>query len=126
MAGVETRNINRDSLFLLADLTFEGHTETQRVKVRNLSTGGLMGESDLQIEAGARLSVELRNIGKIDGTVAWVQGRRFGVAFEQEVDPKLARSQVGGQNGESNVPRFARAVLEQTPAEKQRTNIRPL
>ena len=125
MAGVNTRNIDRDSLFLMADLTLAGQTEATRVKVRNLSAGGLMSEADVPVERGMRVVVELRNIGKVDGTVAWVQGRRFGVAFEKEIDPKLARSQVS-TGGESNVPRYARSTVDYSSQAEWRKNIRPI
>jgi hypothetical protein len=109
MSGVETRNINRDSLFMLAELTFIGSDEPVRVKVRNLSKGGMMAEADLDIERGARITVSLRNVGDVMGSVAWVQGQRFGVAFEKEIDPKLARAQIGGQS--SDVPKYARPAM---------------
>lgn len=96
MSSVETRNVARDSLFLFAQLTFEGQTETHRVKVRNLSAGGMMAETgDIKTSRGDRLGIELRNVGVIKGTVAWAQDNRFGVAFETEIDPKIVRAPVG-------------------------------
>lgn len=96
MSSVDTRNVSRDSLFLFAQLTFDGRTEPQRVKVRNLSAGGMMAESsDVSAAQGDRLEIELRNVGTIKGSVAWVQDNRFGVAFETEIDPKIVRAPVG-------------------------------
>lgn len=94
MSAVDTRNLNRDSLFLMADLVVEGAAAPQRAKVRNLSPGGMMAESEIEVERGARITVELRNIGKVQGSVAWIQGNRFGVAFEQEIDPMEVRLDV--------------------------------
>lgn len=91
MTGVETRSVARDSLFLLADIRIEQGAEVHRVRVRNLSDGGMMGEGHLRVQRGHRVSVELRNIGAVGGTVAWVQDSRFGVAFDEEVDSQKAR-----------------------------------
>ena len=35
----------RDSLFVMADLRLDGNEETHRIKMRNLSAGGMMGEA---------------------------------------------------------------------------------
>jgi hypothetical protein len=96
MTGVETRSVARDSLFLLADIRVEHKAEAHRVRVRNLSDGGMMGEGQLRVQRGHRVSVELRNIGAVAGTVAWVQDNRFGVAFDEEVDSQMARRPLQG------------------------------
>lgn len=109
MSSLETRNVARDSLFLFAELTFEGQPDTVKVKVRNLSAGGMMAEGgNGEASRGDRLSIELRNVGSVKGNVAWVQGNRFGIAFETEVDPMIVRAPVGA--GE-NTPRFVRPPL---------------
>ena len=91
MTGVETRSVARDSLFLLAEIRVEQSAETHRARVRNLSDGGMMGEGQLRVQRGHRVVVELRNIGAVNGTVAWVQDNRFGIAFDEEIDSQLAR-----------------------------------
>lgn len=91
MAGVETRSVSRDSLFLLANVRVEQDEETHRVRVRNLSDGGMMGEGQFKIRRGDRVEVELRNVGMVQGSVAWVQDQRFGIAFDEEIDSQLAR-----------------------------------
>lgn len=96
MSNVETRTVDRDSLFLLAQLRVHGEDTVYRVKVRNLSAGGMMAEGDVPVTRGDRLYVELRNIGWVDGNVAWKQDNRFGIAFVDEIDPKAARAPVTG------------------------------
>jgi len=91
----ENRQLGRDSLFLMADLRVDGMDGEYRIKVRNLSAGGMMGEGTVRVVRGAVVSVHVRNIGWVAGTVAWVQENRFGVAFCDEIDPKLAREKVG-------------------------------
>jgi hypothetical protein len=83
--------VARDSLFLLADIRIEQEAEVHRVRVRNLSDGGMMAEGSLKVKRGHRVDVELRNIGSVPGTVAWVQDDRFGIAFDAEIDSQKAR-----------------------------------
>lgn len=91
MTGVETRSVARDSLFLLADIRVERGDEVHRVRVRNLSDGGMMAEGNLRVQRGHRIEVNLRNIGRVPGSVAWVQDDRFGIAFDENVDSQKAR-----------------------------------
>lgn len=96
MTGVETRSVARDSLFLLADIRIEQGVETHRVRVRNLSDGGMMAEGNLKVKRGHRVEVELRNIGCVAASVAWVQDNRFGIAFDEEIDSQRARRPLQG------------------------------
>lgn len=106
---MEHRQIERDSLFVMADFRIDGIPGEHRIKVRNLSAGGLMGEGPVRVARGAVAYVNIRNIGWTEGTVAWVQDNRFGMAFRDEIDPKLARAPVGtGQH----TPRYVRTPLD--------------
>lgn len=105
MTGMETRSLARDSLFLLATLQIEQQSESYRVRVRNLSDGGMMAEAPkIRVQRGERVSVELRNIGEVMGSVAWVQDDRFGIAFDIEIDSQTARRPLGaGQEDEAGM-----------------------
>ena len=81
MSNVDTRQVNRDSLFLLAHVRVDGQPAVSRVKVRNLSPGGMMAEGDAKVVRGTLVAVELRNLGWVEGSVAWKQDNRFGIAF---------------------------------------------
>lgn len=94
MNGSENRQIARDSLFVMADLRLAGSEEEHRIKVRNLSARGMMGEGSVRVTRGANVEVRIRNAGWVEGSVAWVQDERFGVAFCDEIDPKVARAPV--------------------------------
>ena len=108
MDGSDNRQIARDSLFLMADLRAEGLEGEHRIKVRNLSAGGMMGDGTVRVQRGAVVEVNIRNIGWVEGSVAWVQDNRFGVAFRDEINPKLAREPVSGAE---HTPRFTRPPL---------------
>ncbi|MCJ2188900.1 PilZ domain-containing protein [Novosphingobium beihaiensis] len=102
----DNRQVARDSLFLMADLRVGGLDGEYRIKVRNLSAGGMMGEGAVRVVRGAMVEVNIRNVGWVEGSVAWVQENRFGVAFSTDIDPKLARAPVSA--AEDTAPRFVR------------------
>lgn len=90
------RDNARDSMFLQAILRplSGGNPPAFSVRVRNLSAGGMMADTDTEVAIDDRITVELRNVGQVDGKVAWVRGTRFGVTFDITIDPKLARKPV--------------------------------
>lgn len=102
MTGVDTRSVSRDSLFLLATIRVEDEAEGHRVRVRNLSDGGMMAEGDVHVQRGHRLDIQLRNVGTVGGSVAWVQDKRFGIAFDREIDSQRARQPAS--SGDANDP----------------------
>lgn len=108
MSNVDTRQVNRDSLFVLAQVRVDGQDTVYRVKVRNLSAGGMMAEGDAKVMRGSLVMVELRNIGWVEGTVAWKQDNRFGIAFVDEIDPVVVRGLGGPQAPEYDAPRYTR------------------
>ena len=117
MTGVETRTVSRDSLFLLANVRVEQDDEQHRVRVRNLSNGGMMGEGPVKVQRGNRVEVELRNVGQVDGSVAWVQDQRFGIAFDEEIDAALARAPVTNAEHEIATGVMSRAHRAPSPPE---------
>ena len=110
MTDNDHRQIARDSLFVMADLRIDGIEGEHRIRVRNLSTGGLMAEGGPTAQRGQVAWVNVRNIGWVEGSVAWVQDSRFGIAFRQDIDPQLARAPVEPGEG---TPRFVRPPLAQ-------------
>ncbi|MGC1269004.1 MAG: PilZ domain-containing protein [Croceibacterium sp.] len=118
MSSVDTRQVNRDSLFLLARVRVDGRDGDDRVKVRNLSPGGMMAEGDVRVARGSRVSVELRNVGWVDGSVAWKQDNRFGIAFLEEIDPKLVRAPGQAETPAASFenPRYTRNFQAGDPA----------
>lgn len=87
----ENRHHERDTLLLKAALRLANDYETFAIRVRNLSAAGLMAEATFPIAEGSRVVIDLRNLGWVPGTVAWVMDDRFGVAFHEAIDPKAVR-----------------------------------
>ena len=84
----EHRSDKRDALLLLGTLRL-GSGE-QRVKIRNLSSGGAMIEGiDLPVETS--VSLELPNIGWVEGKISWQFEGRCGVRLSVPIDPAKVR-----------------------------------
>lgn len=115
MGESEHRQIARDSLFVMAEVRFDGVADEHKVRVRNLSAGGLMAEGDFVPTRGVPVSINIRNIGWTEGAVAWVEGSRFGIAFRDEIDPKVARAPIVVGDGS---PRFTRQPVHGPPDAK--------
>lgn len=110
------RQLSRDSLFVMAEMRLDGVPGEARVRVRNLSAGGLMAEGVEKTRRGQTVWVNIRNIGWVEGAIAWVQDNRCGVAFSEEIDPLVARAPLkGGEPGPAIVkppaPRFQTGQL---------------
>jgi PilZ domain len=116
-AGSSKRGKNRDSLLVKAVLRFPNTKEEGEVRVRNISSGGLMAEAPLRSPRGEPVEVKLRNIGWVSGKVAWIAESRFGIAFDYPIDPKATT-----QKAESGfeVPRYLERLSKVDPVKKMR------
>jgi hypothetical protein len=101
------RNGSRDSLMLSAHFRVAGRPD-ELVRVRNLSSGGLMAEYTQPIDRGTAVEVEVRGVGWVSGHIAWATDGRVGVAFDASIDPMLARKPVGGG---THTPSFVKPIL---------------
>lgn len=112
--AAQGREAVRDSLFLAGVVRCSGGEE-HKVRVRNLSAGGMMAECDSDFAEGDAVAVLLRGIGRVTGKVAWRTADRIGIAFDMEIDPKAARKPVG-QGGRT--PDYAKAPNARRPGLK--------
>lgn len=109
VTDIDHRQVGRDSLFLMADVRIEGQAGDHRVKVRNLSAHGMMAECTVRVTPGAGVEVNLRNVGWVPGRVAWIQDNRFGIAFLEEIDPRLVRASNAGPG--EHTPRYLKSPI---------------
>jgi hypothetical protein len=87
-ASEEKRHSFRNSLFMTALCRIQGQDGERMVKLRNISAQGLMAEgTEHAPPEGALVSLSLRNLGWVDGSVAWAQDNRFGIVFATDIDP---------------------------------------
>ena len=105
------RASERRNFFLSTTLTTSSHGQIP-ARVRNLSAGGMMievaSDPDPELASGQRLVAELRNIGRVKGEIAWARGRRFGIKFDNTIDPEQARKPVTAGEG---TPDYIKPVL---------------
>ena len=116
MAENDHRQLSRDSLFLMAELRLPRQEALARVKVRNLSAGGMMAEGVVKAVRGTLIEVNLRNVGWVEGAIAWVQGDRCGIAFSDDIDPMIARAPATA--GE-RTPRFVKPPIDFSEQERR-------
>lgn len=90
-ADVSARGETRDSLFLTAEVAASGWPDMVKVRVRNLSAGGMLAEADCDLPVGTVIRVTLPNIRPVTGRSVWVGEGRFGVAFDKHIDPQTVR-----------------------------------
>ncbi|MBS0475699.1 MAG: PilZ domain-containing protein [Proteobacteria bacterium] len=102
------RQIARDSLFVMAELRIDGAPGEYRVRVRNLSAGGLMAEGVQNVQRGRVVWINVRNVGWVEGSIAWIQDNRCGIAFRDEIDPLVVRAPVSTGEG---TPRYVKPPL---------------
>ncbi|MBA2933277.1 PilZ domain-containing protein [Sphingomonas sp. CGMCC 1.13654] len=95
------RRDQRDSLFVLARIKLEGQPgEGVSVRVRNVSSGGLMADAPDDYRPGMRIEVAIENVGEVAGSVAWAEAGRIGVAFDHPIDKARARKTKSGKPDE--------------------------
>ena len=85
---------DRASMLLVAEVRGPG-APVQKAVVRNISAAGLMVEMDQPLTRGDFVSLNLGNLGWTNGTVVWRVGRRFGVSFDEAIDPANVLRTIG-------------------------------
>lgn len=105
------RHEKRDSLFLSAEVAIDGAPPFS-TRVRNLSAGGMMIDVNRDQIPGTPLVAELRGIGEVTGRIAWSSPGRAGVAFSEEIDPRLARKSTAAK---LEVPEFLKPAPGRRP-----------
>jgi len=70
------------------------------VRVRNVSSGGLMAQASDEYRPGVRVQVTLEGVGHVSGSVAWAEAGRIGIAFDHPIDKALARKPQGAASNE--------------------------
>ncbi len=88
---MSARGADRDSLFMLSDISVAGWPAPVSARVRNLSAGGMLVELPQQIVQGLVVRATLPNIGEVAGRCVWSGEGRYGLAFDHAIDPKAVR-----------------------------------
>lgn len=80
----------RQRALLRGLLQREGVPGALEIRIRNLSSGGLMASCPENIERGERVTVTIREIGDVAGSVVWAGDDGIGIAFDNVIDPQRA------------------------------------
>jgi len=99
----------RQNLLLMASLCLRG-SETCRVRVRNISRGGVKVTGPVVPPAGALVRIQLPNLGWLSGTVAWTSGDDFGIKLTSAIDPAAVRKPVTGAYVRPDEPELRRVA----------------
>ena len=79
------RKARRSHVLMAASLETDGGVVA--VKMRNLSTEGVLIEADRLPTVGSVILFRKKELA-LAGRIAWVTGRRAGIAFDQLLDPE--------------------------------------
>jgi len=93
-ADAHQRSAPRTSMFLQASILCMASGETHALRVRNISSGGLMAECAHDFATGDRVELDVRGVGKQAGQIAWTGHGKLGVSFDDPINPALARRPV--------------------------------
>jgi hypothetical protein len=66
----------------------ESHPGAVWGRVCNISAGGLMAVVPAGVRMSGRVAIDIKNIGRLFGRIAWCRDGRFGVALDERVDPE--------------------------------------
>ncbi|MEO0590431.1 MAG: helix-turn-helix transcriptional regulator [Pseudomonadota bacterium] len=83
----DARRHERRALFLEASGVLPGGLE-ENVVIHNISTAGLLMETDSPLVVDEGLILDLPEAGAVRAVVVWQSGTLFGCAIEQELDHK--------------------------------------
>ncbi|MEM8694493.1 MAG: PilZ domain-containing protein [Pseudomonadota bacterium] len=83
--GGTSERAKRTSLLTKTALHADGGGDGS-ARVRNLSEKGLGGVATVALKPGQRMTIMLSGIGPVQGRVAWVNGKSFGMEFEEPID----------------------------------------
>lgn len=112
--GARDRSSERLNFFLGTSLKSGPH-EALAARVRNLSAGGMMiefsEEPDPELTRGDAAVAELRNIGRVKGVVAWIEGKRVGIRFDKDIEPERARQPVSGAGAPKSGTGFVSPIV---------------
>ncbi|MEM6828079.1 MAG: helix-turn-helix domain-containing protein [Pseudomonadota bacterium] len=82
----EARRAERRALFLETSGRLPGGLEAN-VVIHNISSSGLLLETELDLAVGEPLVLDIPEIGPVRAAVVWQSELLFGCAFEQALDP---------------------------------------
>lgn len=116
VASLDPRSSDRRALRLEASGVLPGGLEAN-VLIHNVSTAGLLLETDLPLAAGEPLVIDLPEAGPVAAVIVWHSERLYGCAFEEALgDAAMAAVQLRADAPGAQAPLQSPVPL-QSPAE---------
>jgi hypothetical protein len=76
------------------------NNQAVEIRLRNISSGGALAESEASVAPGTRMAVDIVGVGPVIGEVRWAQKGKFGLAFSEQFDlGRLASKKEPRQDG---------------------------
>ena len=82
--GSSQRKQERRELQLETSGVLPGGLEAN-VTIHNISTAGLLLETDLPLSEGEAFAIDLPEVGRVDAQIAWASEHLYGCAFQQAI-----------------------------------------
>ena len=101
-AGLERREESRVHTVLRVAMVRREH-DVGLWRVRNISDGGMMLTTKVQVFSGERLTIGLSDTISVEGRAIWWDGERCGIAFDRAVD---CAALLGALVAEQKTPRY--------------------
>ena len=106
------RQATRRALRLETSGVLPGGLEAN-VTIHNISTAGLLIETDVPLTSGDRLEIDLPQAGLVDAVIVWDSGQLFGCAFERALgNAAMAATQLRAPTVPKAFPRSTRESAE--------------
>ena len=126
-SNTQNRRSRRSNLWMAANVEHAGGMTP--VTLRNLSADGALIEGDQDLAPGSEL-VFRKNELAVAGRIAWVDGRRAGIAFAMSLDPDTVLRHVPAPRPRCEVvhkrPGFRGQLIEKERRIGQTLRDRPL
>lgn len=92
--GLESRKAVRHSVFLIGALSAIDGRPLGQIKIRNISSTGLMAETGLPLRQGDAVDVTLRGVGVVRALVVRRTLDKVALKFDLPIDPLLTRQKI--------------------------------
>ncbi|RYE03580.1 MAG: PilZ domain-containing protein [Sphingomonadales bacterium] len=86
VAGSERRTDQRHTITVYRSAILRWRDHEGLCLIRDISPGGMMCHCPVALTRGERVEVELRSGHRIAGSVAWCDGDRIGLSFDERID----------------------------------------
>ena len=108
--GGEHRMAPRRRVLMRAAMRLRGHDQVHAVTVKEISSTGLKASTAVSVWPGAKLEIELPNIGWVAADVVRAEQGTIAVRFAAIIDPDRTQAKITGSYRQAPIPAPARLL----------------